>query len=348
MVEILRPRLGDSFNWGYRTCTAEENSITLTRAKYQDALVRSFGEDLRSEREARGITLEDISASSRIPVPVLEAIERDEFDRLPGGLFNVSFVRQYASAVGLNQDEVVDAFAKACATSSGDPDHPPPVVTALAVEGEDRGQMAARFAEGLTDYLRRNSVLLSAGLGVLGLVLLSLAVFYSPNESAQQADADSSYEGARQVELEYPSVPPVPQQESRALPAKPSVPAKQAVGLQVGLRVTDTVWVRATRDGRLAWEYTLRAGQKKLITAHESIALIVGNAGGVALTLNGQAVPPIGERGQVRRVVFTPAGMSITRPPPRRRRRAAASDDLAVGSRPFSVVAEPVLAHAER
>ena len=87
--------------------------------------MRSFGEDLRSEREARGITLEDISASSRIPVPVLEAIERDEFDRLPGGLFNVSFVRQYASAVGLNQDEVVDAFAKACATSSGDPDHPP-------------------------------------------------------------------------------------------------------------------------------------------------------------------------------------------------------------------------------
>ena len=310
--------------------------------------MRSFGEYLRCEREARGITLEDISASSRIPVHVLEAIEGDEFDRLPGGLFNVSFVRQYASAVGLNQGEVVDAFAKACATSGGDPDQPPPVVTALAVEGEDRGQMAARFAEGLTDYLRRNSVLLSAGLGVLGLVLLSLAVFYPPVESDQQADADSFYEDARQVELEHPRVPPVPRQESRALPAKPSVPAKQAVGLQVGLKVTDTVWIRATRDGRRAWEYTLRAGQRKRITAHESIGLIVGNAGGVELTLNGRTMPPIGERGQVRRVVFTPAGMSITRPPPRRRRRAAASDDVAVRSRLFSVVADPVLAHADR
>ncbi len=311
--------------------------------------MRSFGEDLRSQREARGITLEDISASSRIPVHLLEAIERDEFDRLPGGLFNVSFVRQYASLVGLNEDEVVDRFAKACPTTSGDPDRLPAFATPLAAEGEDRRAWAARFAEGLTDQLRRNSVLLSAGLGGLGLVLLLLSVFYSPNESAQQADADSSYESARRVELEPRSVSPFPGRESDAPPAKPSVSsAKQAVALQVGLQVIDTVWVRATRDGRLAWEYTLRAGQKKLITAHESIALIVGNAGGVELTLNGQAVPPIGEKGQVRRVVFTPAGMSITRPSPRRRRRAAASDDLAVGGRPFSVVTEPVLAHAER
>ena len=311
--------------------------------------MQSFGEDLRSEREAHGITLEDISASTRIPVHVLEAIEHDDFHLLPGGLFNASFVRQYASAVGLNQDEVVDAFAKACPTTSGDPDRLPAFATALAAEAEDRGQMAARFAEGLTDYLRRKSVLLTAGLGVLGLVLMSLAVFYSPVESDQQAEADSSYESARRVELEYRSVPDVPRQESRALPAQPSVfPAKQVAALRVGLRVTDTVWVRATKDGRRAWEYTLRAGQRKLITAHESIGLIVGNAGGVELTLNGQAMPPIGERGQVRRVVFTPAGMSITRPPPRRRRRAAASDDLAVGSRLFSVVADPVLAHAER
>ena len=308
--------------------------------------MRSFGEDLRFEREARGITLEDISASSRISVHLLEAIERDEFDRLPGGLFNVSFVRQYASVVGLNEDEVVDRFGKA---TSGDPDRLPAFATPLAAEGEDPGELAARLAEGLTDHLRRNSVLLSASLGLFGLVLLLLSVFYSPNESAQQADADSSYESARRVELEHRSVSPVPGRESGAPPAKPSLSsAKQAVALQVGLQVIDTVWVRATKDGRLAWEYTLRAGQKKLITAQESIALIVGNAGGVELTLNGQAVPPIGERGQVRRVVFTPSGMSITRPLPRDRRRVPASDDLAVGGRPFSVVTEPVLAHAER
>ena len=314
--------------------------------------MQSFGENLRSEREARGITLEDISASTRIPVHVLEAIEHDEFHRLPGGIFNVSFMRQYASAVGLDEDEVVNAFANVCPTTSVDvePDQPPPYASALAVEGEDRGEMAARFAESLTDYLRRNSVSLSAGLGVLGLVLLSLAVFYSPAESDQQADVGSSFESAHQVELEHRTVtpPPVTREESRTLPAKPSVPAKQVVAVQVGLRITDTVWVRATRDGRRAWEYTLRAGQRKLITAKESIGLIVGNAGGVELTLNGQAMPPIGESGQVRRVVFTPAGMSVMRPPPRPGRRAAASDDLAVGSRPFSVVSNPVLAQAER
>ncbi len=295
------------------------------------------------------MTLEDISTSSRIPVHVLEAIERDEFDRLPGGLFNVSFVRQYASAVGLNEDEVADRFAKACPATGGDADQIPSFATVPAREAGDRRELAARFAEGLTDRLRRYSLLLSASLGLLGLVLLPLAVFYSPVESNQQADADSSYESARQVELEHRQVYPAPGQESPAPPAEPSVSsAEPAVALQVGLRVIDTVWVRATKDGRRAWEYTLHAGQKKLITARESIALIVGNAGGVELTLNGEALPPIGERGQVRRVVFTPSGMSISRPPSRDRRRATASDDLAVGGRPFSVVAESVLAHVDR
>ena len=310
--------------------------------------MRSFGEDLRSEREACGITLEDISTSSRIPVHVLEAIECDKFDRLPGGLFDVSFVRQYAAAVGLNEDEVADKFAKACSTTGGEEDRIPTFATAPPRETGDRRNLAARFAEGLTDRLRRYSLLLSAGLGLLGLVLLSL-VFYSPVESNQQADADSSYESARRVELEHRQVSPTPGQESPAPPAEPSVSsAEPAVALQVGLRVIDTVWVRATKDGRRAWEYTLRAGQKKLITARESIALIVGNAGGVELTLNGEALPPIGERGQVRRVVFTPSGMSISRPPSRDRRRATASDDLAVGGRPFSVVAESVLAQVDR
>ncbi len=321
----------------------------MARLSPDSTEVRSFGEGLRSERAARGMTLEDISTSSRIPVHVLEAIERDEFDRLPGGLFNVSFVRQYASAVGLNEDEVADEFAKACSTTGGDADQIPSFATVPAQEAGGRRELAARFAEGLTDRLRRYSLLLSAGLGLLGLVLLSLAVFYSPVESNQQADADSSYESPRQVELEHRQVSPAPGRESPILPAEPSVSsAEPAAALQVGLRVIDTVWVRATKDGRRAWEYTLSAGQKKLITARESIALIVGNAGGVELTLNGEALPPIGERGQVRRVLFTPGGMSITRPPPRDRRRAAPSDDLAAAGRPFSVVAESVLAQVDR
>ncbi|MBI3666845.1 MAG: helix-turn-helix domain-containing protein, partial [Acidobacteria bacterium] len=55
-----------------------------------------FGENLRQERLARGVSLEDISAYTKISVRLLQAVEDEDFDRLPGGIFNINFVRQYA------------------------------------------------------------------------------------------------------------------------------------------------------------------------------------------------------------------------------------------------------------
>ena len=72
----------------------------------------SFGENLRSEREARGIALEDISATTKISVRLLRAIENEEFDRLPGGVFNINFVRQYARQVGLDEDKIVNEYRR--------------------------------------------------------------------------------------------------------------------------------------------------------------------------------------------------------------------------------------------
>ena len=73
-------------------------------------LMRRLGERLKSEREAQGIKLEDLSARTRVSVRLLSAIESEDFDQLPGGVFNVSFVRQYARHVGLDEDEIVAEF----------------------------------------------------------------------------------------------------------------------------------------------------------------------------------------------------------------------------------------------
>ncbi|MBI3698161.1 MAG: helix-turn-helix domain-containing protein, partial [Acidobacteria bacterium] len=71
-----------------------------------------FGETLRGEREARGITLEDISTATKISMRMLHAIESEEFDRLPGGVFNVNFVRQYARHIGLDEEEVIADYRR--------------------------------------------------------------------------------------------------------------------------------------------------------------------------------------------------------------------------------------------
>ncbi|MBV9609866.1 MAG: helix-turn-helix domain-containing protein, partial [Acidobacteria bacterium] len=62
----------------------------------------SFGERMRREREMRGITLEAISEKTKITTRTLEALEKDDFDKLPGGIFNKGFVRSYAQFLGMN------------------------------------------------------------------------------------------------------------------------------------------------------------------------------------------------------------------------------------------------------
>src|SRR6266852_603390 len=67
----------------------------------------SIGETLRRERLRRGLSLEQISAETKISAHLLEALEANQFDRLPGGVFAKNFVRQYARQLELDEDELV-------------------------------------------------------------------------------------------------------------------------------------------------------------------------------------------------------------------------------------------------
>jgi len=69
-----------------------------------------FGGKLRQARELRGVSLRQIAASTKIPVAALEALERNDRSRLPGGIFSRAFVRSYALEVGLDPDETVREF----------------------------------------------------------------------------------------------------------------------------------------------------------------------------------------------------------------------------------------------
>ena len=66
-----------------------------------------FGDKFRKEREKKGISLEDVSNETKISSRMLRAIEDEQFDRLPGGVFNKGFIRAYAKHIGLNEDQAV-------------------------------------------------------------------------------------------------------------------------------------------------------------------------------------------------------------------------------------------------
>src|SRR5580698_10627669 len=80
----------------------------------------AFGESLKREREMRGVTLEEISAATRIATRFLQAIENEQWEQLPGGVFNRGFVRAVARYLGLDEDSLVAEYAL---QTKGRPDH---------------------------------------------------------------------------------------------------------------------------------------------------------------------------------------------------------------------------------
>jgi cytoskeletal protein RodZ len=79
-----------------------------------------FGEHLKAERERRGISLKDVSVSTRVSMRHLQALEDDQFKELPGGVFNRGIVRSYAQHCGLDVESTVESFTQAMRASGFD------------------------------------------------------------------------------------------------------------------------------------------------------------------------------------------------------------------------------------
>jgi transcriptional regulator with XRE-family HTH domain len=90
-------------------------------------MAQGFGERLRHERERRQISLDSIAASSKVSVALFRGLERDDLSRWPTGIFRRSFVRAYATAVGLEPDAVVREFLER---------HPDPVEAPIDAAGD--------------------------------------------------------------------------------------------------------------------------------------------------------------------------------------------------------------------
>src|SRR5258707_14396128 len=102
--------------------------VEFVRRKRETGLP-SFGQKLKLEREKRNITLEQISVSTKIGTRMLQALEENKFNQLPGGIFNKGFVRAYSRCIGLDEDQTVADYLKA----SGDV----PSVSAEIAANED-------------------------------------------------------------------------------------------------------------------------------------------------------------------------------------------------------------------
>jgi transcriptional regulator with XRE-family HTH domain len=254
-----------------------------------------FGSRLRDTREGKGITLRQIANATKISMRALEALERNDISRLPGGIFTRAFVRSYAIEVGLEPEETIRDFIAQFPQDSVTAGHP----TSAHIGDNDALESDRRT---MSAFLRLIVFSLPIAGGVLYFSTAGRLVPNTPAEPASQVVSPAPLESAAAPSLDVarPSVDVAQPSIDVAQPvAARADAAVRADRLMVGLATTGPCWVSATVDGERVLERQLPAGDHRFLEVRRELLLTAGDAGALSLTLNGASARPLGKSGAV-------------------------------------------------
>jgi cytoskeleton protein RodZ len=255
-----------------------------------------FGGKLRLARERRGISLRQIAASTKISVAVLEALERNDISKLPGGIFSRAFVRSYAIEVGLDPDQTVQEFLD---RFQAEPARASQLPTSVPEE-ESTFEIQQRVA-------RAVFLLVAISVPLIGVVLYF--TMRAPRSSPQTA-ATAPAATPSTTPVSPPATPTSPPAAPISPPPVTSPPdvvlgregtsPPTAGTIRLELHPTGDCWVKLTIDGRPVISRLMHAGETEVREMRESAVIDVGNAGTFAYSINGRPGKPLGGEGQVR------------------------------------------------
>jgi cytoskeleton protein RodZ len=240
-----------------------------------------LGEELKTRREAMGLTLAQISEATRIGTRFLRAIETEDFSVLPEGIYTRSFIRAYAKHVRMDEDQAMRLYQEqADATAALDPDP-------LAVV-DDKPFVYSEPGSGFWPA--------AAIAGALALVLGTgaWAMMHYMAKGEPPATASTT----------TPSVEPPP---APAAVAPGTRPVASDGTLKVTLQASDDCWIGYAADGGKRTQKLLGGGQVEQIQANESVDISIGNTRVVSMQINGRDAHFPADTGVVlRKLTITP------------------------------------------
>ncbi|MGD2245991.1 MAG: DUF4115 domain-containing protein [Candidatus Aminicenantes bacterium] len=227
----------------------------------------SLGQDLRRERELRGISLEEISNSTKISLKQLEAVEQDRLDDLPGGFFIKAILKAYANSIGLEEDAVMNKYYEESLLQEPSPP-------------------SKHHKEKLKPPIPKKII------GISVLVFTSMIILIFVYSTSWQK---------KTVLPQEEIIPWTPIQKEKPIslpgtnPSEPSVIEAEKLALEISF--TEETWLQVYADGELKVEDTKMPGERISVEAFEELLIHVGNAGGVAYRLNDREGKSFGASG---------------------------------------------------
>lgn len=299
-----------------------------------------FGEHLKREREMRGVSLEEISAATRISVRFLEALEAEQWERLPGGIFNRGFIRSVARFLGLDEEGLVAEYAletrerPEIAVWTKEPVRKRPNWAAIS----SAIVIVILFVASAWHVNQRYGPAISAWHQNHPIFKTMLAPFHHakasppsdsssaaaaaavPKKPAQQTNTapqagaqtqTKGAQGANSAATKPIAAPPAATAlasgsaavSAAGLAAGKSVAPNAVMELKVEAGETSNVTVRA--DGKVVFSGKLEAQRSLTLHAEKSFTVSSSKSNAVLLELDGHTVPPLGPPGEPGKITLT-------------------------------------------
>ena len=286
----------------------------------------SVGEILRTARESQGRAIAEVAQELCITQSYVRSIERDKIAELPGFFFYKSFTKQYAAFLGVDERLLEPSLSTNAPSQE-------PAFPAEANARESRQSAPIRALDPLVvDTNRRyfsDQRLGWPAVALIAVVLLCSGIHkwwgrvpergVAPGATPAQAKSVATPVPQTLAAAE-PVVPP----EALAVPVDAVASQSPAVDVSattdglgrvvLSLSATEKTWLSISSNGKKIFSGILEPSQSKTLTGAENATMKVGNAGGIEVLWNGKPIGPIGPRGQVRTIQFTPENFRILSP----------------------------------
>jgi cytoskeletal protein RodZ len=292
--------------------------------------MESIASELKSQREKQNLSLSQIAADTHISLRHLQSLEEGRFDDLPGGIYNRAFLRAYCESLNLDQLEILQRYdSEISPRSEKTPKyktqiqpqtpsiriHPIAVWSILLLISAmgvflSRKWISSVFSPYFSNSSTRSATYLPpkqppvAALSNNNAPVLSTS---SPSQVPQESPAsllESSLESRGITQKAIPAG----DSSSTTAPQLSSVVSSYPLLLEVTGK--EQCWISVMRDGNSVFRRVLEPGEVQSFSAEEKLFIIVGNAGGIGLKINGKSAKPLGKSGEVIKLLIDQTTLS--------------------------------------
>jgi cytoskeletal protein RodZ len=292
----------------------------------------TVGQQLRQARLSKGLELAALAEETRISRFYLEALECDQPERLPGPFFYKAFVKQYCKTLGIDANQFQQEFTERVGEET------------LSIEELRQAKFPARERDPIMRAVNPHHgdmrFLLAAG-GLIAMLLVGSFVYtwvQKPEPQALTAGSGSVTlpvgvrASASGVAAPVESKPVAVAEQQNSTSGAATLPngaelqntsvvnltpnivsADAAVSLSISAQ--ESTWINISSDGKTVYEGTLEPAQARTLAGRANAVVKIGNAAGVQVKWNGKSIGPLGQRGQVRMVMFTDKGWQFVGTP---------------------------------